>query len=75
MLVSVIPQVRSASILAMDYVIPLGFVLLVWSVASSYAITSALCFVRREVLVGIWMLMWVLVLVFVSLAVVRFLIN
>jgi len=56
------------------YVIPAGFVIIVWIVASSYALTAALSFARRDVAAGVWMLAWAILLATVGATAVRFLV-
>ena len=69
---SVIPGLRSAAAAAMRYVVPAGFVIIVWVTASSYALTAALSFMRREIGLGVWMSVWAIILAFLGATVVHF---
>ena len=73
-LASMIPGLRSVSAATIRYVIPAGFVIIVWIVASSYALTAALSFARRDVAAGVWMLAWAILLATVGATAVRFLV-
>jgi hypothetical protein len=75
MLTSMVPGLRSVSATTMRYVVPAGFVFIVWIVASSYALTAALYFTRRNILVGVWMSVWAVLLAFLGATGVRFLVN
>jgi hypothetical protein len=50
-----------------------GFVVIVWILASSYALTAALSFMRREIGVGVLMSVWVVLLACLGAAGVHFL--
>jgi hypothetical protein len=73
-LANVIPGLRSISAAVIRYVVPVGFVVIVWILASSYALTAALSFMRREIGAGVWMSVWVVLLACLGAAGVHFLV-
>jgi hypothetical protein len=73
-LASLIPGLQKVSAATIRYAVPAGFVVIVWIVASSYALTAALSFIRRDIGVGIWMSVWAMILAFFGATVVRFLV-
>jgi hypothetical protein len=70
---NLVPGLGSISAAAIHYVVPVGFIAMVWIVASSYALTAAVSFMRREIGAGVWMSAWALLLACLGAAAVRFL--
>lgn len=73
-LASALPGLRSIAVTAIRYVVPVGFVAIVWIVASSYALTATLSFMRREIGAGVWMSLWAVLLAFLGATGVHFLV-
>ncbi len=63
---SVVPAFGGATRVVLRWVLPAGVTAITWLTASSYALTSAAAFSRREVGTGIWMAAWTVALLVVG---------